>query len=264
MPIIKDIAFSLSNYAKGIALIRSLNLWRYFAIPLVISLVIAVLVFVGAWQAKTALSAYFTGIWPWAWGATAFAPLSGFIGSLGVLLLGFTLTKYLVLAFSAPFMSPVSERIDRHLNPGHAMNPSSSFWGLLSRSLRLNIGNLFRELGLTLMLLILGLFPVIGLISAPLIFVVQAFYAGFGNLDYTLERYYDYRSSKSFLHQYRGLAIGNGLVFILISLIPVLGIILVLPLSVSAGTFTVLETIKSGDFSNTKNHGHTNPNYSKS
>ena len=167
--------------------------------------------------------------------------LSGFIGSLGVLLLGFTLTKYLVLAFSAPFMSPVSERIDRHLNPGHAMNPSSSFWGLLSRSLRLNIGNLFRELGLTLMLLILSLFPVIGLISAPLIFVVQAFYAGFGNLDYTLERYYDYRSSKSFLHQYRGLAIGNGLVFILISLIPVLGIILVLPLSVSAGTFTVLE-----------------------
>jgi len=254
MPLIKDISSSLSAYSKGIALIKTLNLWRYFAIPLLISLVIAILIFAGAWQVKSALASYFSDLWPWAWGASTFATLSGFIGSAGILILGFTLTKFLVLALSGPFMSPVSERIDRHLNPDHKTNTSSTFGVLLSRSLRLNLGNLLREVGLTLMLLVLSLFPIVGLISAPLIFLVQSFYAGFGNLDYTMERYYDYRSSKSFLHQHRGLAIGNGIVFILISVIPVIGIILVLPLSVSAGTFTVLQVIKTQERAGSANN----------
>jgi CysZ protein len=70
---------------------------------------------------------------------------------------------------------------------------------------------------------------------------VQSYYAGFGNMDYTLERHFKYSESIDFVKQNKGVAIGNGIVFMLFLLIPVVGIILVLPLSVTAAT---TETVK--------------------
>ena len=71
---------------------------------------------------------------------------------------------------------------------------------------------------------------------------MQAYYAGFGNMDYTLERHFKYKESISFVKKNKGTAIGNGLIFMLFLLVPVIGVILVLPLSVTAAT---TETIKN-------------------
>jgi CysZ protein len=71
---------------------------------------------------------------------------------------------------------------------------------------------------------------------------VQAFYAGFGNMDYTLERHFSYKESIEFVKKRKGIAIGNGIVFMLILLIPVVGILIVLPLSIVAAT---IETLKA-------------------
>jgi CysZ protein len=71
--------------------------------------------------------------------------------------------------------------------------------------------------------------------------VIQAYFAGVGNLDYSLEAFFDYRQSKSFLNQYRGLAVGNGFIFNLLALIPFVGVIIVLPLSVSAAAISVFK-----------------------
>ena len=94
---------------------------------------------------------------------------------------------------------------------------------------------------MTIPILLLGLIPVIGIVSTVLLFLMQAYYAGFGNMDYTLERHFKYRESINFVKENKGLAIGNGVVFMLFLLIPVIGVILVLPLSVTAAT---TETIK--------------------
>ena len=59
-------------------------------------------------------------------------------------------------------------------------------------------------------------------------------------MDYSLEAFFNYRQSKSFLNQYRGLAVGNGILFNLLALIPFVGVIIVLPLSVSAAAIAVL------------------------
>ena len=70
-------------------------------------------------------------------------------------------------------------------------------------------------------------------------------------MDYTLERHYKYTESIEFVKRNRGLAIGNGMIFMLMLLIPVIGIILVLPLSVTAAsteTLKVLETTKQIGF----------------
>ena len=89
---------------------------------------------------------------------------------------------------------------------------------------------------LTIPILLIGFIPIIGLISTPLLFLVQSYYAGFGNMDYTLERHLSYRQSIQFVRNHKGIALGNGMVFMMLLLIPILGIILVLPLSVTAAS----------------------------
>jgi CysZ protein len=76
------------------------------------------------------------------------------------------------------------------------------------------------------------------------LFLTQAYYAGFGNMDYTLERHFKYRESVKFVKKHRGLAIGNGIVFMLFLLIPVLGVILVLPLSVTSASLRTIEVLE--------------------
>jgi len=86
-----------------------------------------------------------------------------------------------------------------------------------------------------------------------LLYLVQSYYAGFGNMDYTLERHFKYSESVKFVRQNRGLAIGNGIVFMLVLLIPLVGIILVLPLSVTAASTETLAVLnKSGKLQKTE------------
>ena len=99
------------------------------------------------------------------------------------------------------------------------------------------------ELLLTIPILLIGFIPIIGFISTPLLFLVQSYYAGFGNMDYTLERHLSYRQSVQFVKNHKGIALGNGMVFMVILLIPILGIILVLPLSVTAASSETINVV---------------------
>ncbi|HFB99615.1 MAG TPA: hypothetical protein ENJ53_02310 [Phaeodactylibacter sp.] len=73
-----------------------------------------------------------------------------------------------------------------------------------------------------------------------LIFLIQAYYAGFGNLDYTLEGHYSVRESNRFVKEHRWLAIGNGTMFLLL-LGTGVGFLVAPPLAAVAGA---IETVK--------------------
>jgi len=151
--------------------------------------------------------------------------------------------KYVILILVAPFMSPLSERIENHLNGSSApvkFNIPRIIREIV-RGIRISLRNIIRELLLTVVLLLIGLIPIIGLISAPAIFALQAYFAGFGNMDYTLERHMGVRGSVRFVRTYKGLAVGNGLVFLLILMIPVVGLFIAPCLSTIAAT---VETVK--------------------
>ena len=62
-------------------------------------------------------------------------------------------------------------------------------------------------------------------------------------MDYTLERHLNYKDSITFVKNNKGIAIGNGIVFMLFLLIPVIGIILVLPLSVTAASIKTVDIL---------------------
>jgi CysZ protein len=240
---IKGILNGLKTYGSSFGLISKLGLWKYFAVPMAISVITASAIGFAAWGFSDNLGAWISKIWPWEWGAEAFTTIAEVFGGILIIALGLILYKHIIMALSAPFMSPVSEKIEAHLKGGVHIHRETSFRAQLWRGVRINVRNLGMELLLTIPILILGLIPIVGIISTLLLFLVQAYYAGFGNMDYTLERHYKYAQSINFVQKNRGHAIGNGIVFMLFLLIPVLGVILVLPLSVTAATVQTIDLI---------------------
>ena len=234
---IQNIFKGLNAYTTATRLITKLKLWKFFAIPIIISLVTASIIGFSAYGFSDNIGHWIAKVWPWEWGAAAFETVANFLGGILILAIGLVLYKHIVMALSAPFMSPVSEKIEAHLQSQQHQHRDTSFMEQLWRGIRINLRNLVMELVLTIPIFLLGFIPLIGSIASPiLLFLMQSYYAGFGNMDYTLERHFDYQKSISFVKNNRGYAIGNGMVFMGLLLIPVIGIILVLPLSVTAAT----------------------------
>jgi CysZ protein len=166
---------------------------------------------------------------------------AGLLIALGAL----TVLKALLQTALAPFMSMLSEQVEARLTGAQA--PSPGLAGILSdiwRGLRIALRNLWRELLYVLGLTLLGmLIPGIGsVLATAAVFAVQAYYAGFGNLDYTLERHrYPVADSVRFVRAHRGLAMGNGAVFLLLLIIPVAGLFVAPVLGTVAATLGILD-----------------------
>ncbi|KJD31274.1 coproporphyrinogen III oxidase [Tamlana nanhaiensis] len=241
---IKNILKGLQGYAGAFGLISKLKLWKFFAVPMLISFVTAIIIFGTAYSLSDNIGHFIAKIWIWDWGHDTFETLSAFLGGLIVLVIGLILYKHIIMALSAPFMSPVSEKIEAHIT-GKTVHyhRNTTFNQQLWRGIRINLRNLGMELLYTIPILLLKLIPVVNIFSTILLFLLQAYYAGFGNMDYTLERHFKYKESIQFVRKNRGLAIGNGIVFLLFLLIPVIGVILVLPLSVTAASTKTIEIL---------------------
>ncbi len=250
----KNIFIGLKAYAGAFELISKLKLWKYFVIPILISVVTAVVIGLSAYGFSDNIGQFISKIWVWEWGKETFTTISEIFGGIIIIVLGLVLYKHIIMALSAPFMSPVSEKIEAHLLGENSklihQHRNTSFQEQLWRGIRINLRNLLMELWLTAIILIISLVPVIGWFTSLLLFFIQAYYAGFGNMDYTLERHFKYKESLTFVRKNRGIAIGNGIVFMLFLLIPVVGVILVLPLSVTAAS---TETVKLLNAQNRQN-----------
>ncbi|PTM09386.1 MAG: coproporphyrinogen III oxidase [Bacteroidetes bacterium] len=246
---IKNIFIGIKAYAGAFELISKLKLWKYFVIPILISIITAVFIGLSAYGFSDNIGQFISSIWKWEWGKETFTTISEIFGGLIIIVIGLVLYKHIIMALSAPFMSPVSEKIEAHLLGEDSklkhQHRNTSFQEQLWRGIRINIRNLFMELWLTAIILIISLIPVIGWFTSLFLFFIQAYYAGFGNMDYTLERHYKYSESLTFVRKNRGIAVGNGIVFMLFLLIPVIGVILVLPLSVTAASIKTVEVLNS-------------------
>ena len=244
---IKNIFSALNDYAGGFALISKLKLWRYFFIPMVISLAVGIMITFLAYGLSDNIGQFIARIWIWEFGKETFTLISEILGGLTIIVIGVILFKYIILALSAPFMSPVSEKIEAHLFNSEKEYRNTNFSQQLWRGIRINVRNLFMELFITIFILLFSLIPVIGWFTSLLLIFTQAYYAGFGNMDYTLERHFDYGKSVAIVRQHRGIAIGNGLIFLLLLLIPVIGVLLVLPLTVTAASVSTVKLLNKSE-----------------
>jgi CysZ protein len=234
----KSILDGMASYGKAITLVNRLGLWGYVLAPGLVSILVAVGLFGTAWGLSDnigdALLRLIPGLADKGWAENAARIASAVV----ILALGLVVFKQLVLALAAPIMSPLSEKVERYLagDAYFVMRFSvSQMMADMIRGLRIALRNVARELLFTMLLLLLGLIPVIGVAAPVLIFIVQAYYAGFGNMDYTLERHFKVRDSVRFVRRHRGVAIGNGVVFLLL-LLTGIGFLFALPLGAVAAT----------------------------
>jgi CysZ protein len=239
---IKGFLSGISSYSKALSLISELKLWKYVFIPSILSLFLGGLIFFSAWGLSDNIGNYLANLYPWEFGSGVVESIADVFGGLLILALGLILFKHLILIVSAPFMSPLSEAVESHLR-GENVSPRFNLVNLgrdVWRGLRLEFRNVFREVFYWIMFLILGLIPIFSPFTIVGIFLIQAFYFGFGNMDFTLERHFGVKDSIRFVRQNRGLAAGNGTVTMLL-MMTVVGFIFILPLGTVAAT---IETVK--------------------
>lgn len=242
----KDFKSAIQAYSQSISLVNELKLWKYFFIPIVISLLVAAVVIYASWELSDNVGDYLAGYWPFGFWEETIQTISSYVGGILLIILGVLVYKHLVMAFAAPFMTPVSEKIEMHLTGKELdqTDSTSEFMAALMRGLKINLRNLIYELLISLPLLILSLIPLLNIISGILLFYVQAYYAGFGNMDYTLERHKDFKETVSFVRKHKGVAAGNGTIFMLLLLIPVVGFCIALPLGTAAATINTMDKLE--------------------
>lgn len=239
----KDFRSAIKSYSQASKLMKELNLWKFVLVPIGIGLLVGAAIIFVAWRMALWVGEYVAGKWPFSWGEGFIEGLSGVIGAIVVLLLGLMAFKHIIMALAAPFMTPVSEKIEMHLT-GKKLNPTDTWTEYIAaiwRATRINVRNLLLEILITIPLFILGFIPVVNIFTTIYLFYIQSYYSGFGNMDYTLERYRNYRGTIKFVAKNKGTAAGNGFIFMLLLMIPVIGMCIALPLSTAAAT---IDTIK--------------------
>lgn len=239
--IIKDFIAAIRAYPKALSLVRKLNLWKYFFVPALISLGLIISLSFALYYLSDDIGYVLVMLYPFSYGKEVITSASIVVGGLILLGVGLVLYKHIVMALSAPFMSPLSEKVEEYLTGIDCTIPPVS--QSLVRGIRVNIRNLLFELLIVIPCTLLSFIPVIGLGFTILSFLTQSYYAGFGNMDYTLERHLNYRNSIRFVKQNRSTAIGNGILYTLVLLIPFIGIIFILPIAATAATISTIEKL---------------------
>lgn len=237
------------------SLISKHKLWSFVIIPGLISVALILGMVIGswAWFSGSSIEQSLIGLWPWETGKGIVEGIAEALVVVLVLAGVFFLGKYLVMVIVAPFMGPLSEKIEDIVQQ-KKQKSTANFIADLLRGLAIALRNVFLELLFTILLNLLlspvlgflNLIPIIGTILAALpTFMIQAYFAGFGNMDYTLERkQYGIRASVKFIRKHRWAAIGNGALFLLLFLIPVIGWFLAPAYATAAGTLVVLNRIE--------------------
>ena len=134
----------------------------------------------------------------------------------------FLIMKYIILIVSAPFMSALSEKLEEKISPGYKDPKPNQLYSTI-RGVRLATSNIVREILFTFPLFLLSFIPAFTIFTTALIFLIQAYYAGFGNIDFFMERRFSSQEARRFISKRKGLAIGNGAIFLLLFIIPVVG-----------------------------------------
>ena len=154
---------------------------------------------------------------------------------------------YLVLIVMSPILSILSEKVDKILtNKIYPFSAEQTMRDVV-RGVILALRNLFIELLIIFSLFMIGLLPIIGwlssLLSPFILFIVSSYFYGFSFLDYSNERNKrNIKQSVILIKQHKGMAIGNGLIFSIVLLIPIIGTFLagfVAVISVVAATISM-------------------------
>ena len=135
----------------------------------------------------------------------------------------FSLFKFLFLIIGSPVFAYLSERTESILEGRDFPFSFPQLFKDMWRGIKIALRNLLWQTVYVLTILILSFIPVFGWIAPLVALLTECYYFGFSMLDYSSERNkLSTTQSVEFISRHKGLAIGNGLVFYLMHLIPIL------------------------------------------
>lgn len=183
---------------------------------------------------------------------------NGFLGFLftlaGVLLwliqmlLYFSLFKFLWLIVGSPVFAYLSEKTDAIIQNKEYPFRLKDFMQDVGRGIAIASRNALLQSVYMICIVLLSLIPVIGWLTPLLALLIECYYYGFSMLDYGCERK-KLTASESiyFIGHHKGLAIGNGILFYGMHLLPVIGWVLAPAYAVVAATLSLqnVHTLKS-------------------
>lgn len=239
---------AIQAYFQAHRFIRKHNLWKWILIP---GIIYTILFIIGIYLFGKTSSDFIrwiaveTGLKSW-----LDALDNGFLGflfTLGSILLWlllmffyFSLFKYLFLIIGSPLFAYLSEKTEAIIE---GKNIPFSFKQLLKdikRGVLIALRNSLWQTVYSLSILFLSLIPLAGWLTPILALLIECYYYGFSMLDYSMERHRKTAAeSIYFIGRHKGLAVGNGLMFYLMHLIPIVGWVLAPAYSVVAATLSM-------------------------
>jgi CysZ protein len=248
--LLKEIIIAIQSYSKAHYFIRKHKLWKWIIIPgLVYAILFAVSMYFFGLTANSFIEwlSLKTGLKTWLdKNGTGFL---GFLFAFGGIMLWiiqmlfyFSLFKYVWLVIGSPVFSYLSEKTASIIEDKEFIFDSKQFIKDIFRGIRIAVRNCLWQSVYMISIILLSLIPIAGWLTPLLAMLVECFYYGFSMLDYGLARQ-KISASESiyFINNHKGLAIGNGLMFYLIQVIPVLGWVLAPAYAVIAATLSLHE-----------------------
>lgn len=249
MNFFNDLILSIKSYAEAYRFIKKHSLWQYFFFPLLIGLALGIGAYLGIEILVDEVTTITTNWlafdadaddwWNIGKGAIAFA--AKYLVKIGLVLLYLTISKYVVLIVVSPVLALLSEKVDEIISGKSFPFDSDQFFRDVLRGIFMAIRNMCYEFGIIGFTLILSLiFPFLSPFTAAFLMLVEFYFYGFSLMDYTNERKrLKVRESVRYVRNNKGIAIGNGAIFSLIFLIPVLGVVIAPVLGVVAATLAI-------------------------
>lgn len=245
---LKEIIIAIQSFYNAHYFIRKHKIWKWIIIPgIIYTILFAISMYFFGVTANNLIEwiSLKTGLKTWLSESDTGIPrflftFAGVMLWIIQMLFYFSLFKYIWLIVGSPVFAYLSEKTASILEEKEFDFNSKQFIKDIFRGIRIALRNCIWQTVYMVSILILSLIPIAGWLTPLLALLVECYYYGFSMLDYSFERKkITAAESIFFTGNHKGLAIGNGLMFYLMQVVPVIGWILAPAYAVVAATLSL-------------------------
>jgi CysZ protein len=246
--LLKDLIIAIQSYFRAHEFIKKHRLWKWILIP---GILYCLLFVVSMYYFGSSVNDFIgwikdvTRITGWqerinSYTVDLLLAFGGVILWVILMLFYFSLFKYLWLIIGSPVFAYLSEKTESIIEGKDFPFSMKQLSKDIIRGIRMAVRNTLWQTVYVIFIAILSLLPVVGWPAPILSLFIECYYYGFSMLDYSMERHNKTISESAyFIGEHKGLAIGNGMVFYLMHLLPVIGWILAPAYAVIAATLSL-------------------------
>ncbi len=251
---LKEIIIAIQSYGQAHRFIVKHRLWKWILIP---GLIYTILFLIGTYffliTSNNAIEFVLlkSGIKTWldkmqdSWLNWLFI-IGQVILWLVLFLFYFSLFKYIFLIIGSPVFAYLSEKTESIIEEKEFPFSFGQLMLDIARAVKIALRNMLWQTVYVVSILILSFIPLVGWIAPLVSLFTECYYLGFSMLDYSCERKkMSTQQSIEFISRHKGLAIGNGMVFYIMHLVPVIGWLFAPSYAVIAATLSLFHARKS-------------------